>query len=164
MIFVHRQKALMQEAIVFGKSDTIKLRSKAALWLMKYYLNLTGCILIVVCAIASVFGPVQSTFALGCDTQERISGNIGNNCGHISTEDLFNIRIEKRKTCIDAQLTVAIADYNNNWGVYYTQWLEQQDIPNIALQPSEDSIQLLLTEVNKRPVVNSISVDSFCQF
>ena len=93
--------------------------------------------------IALAVGQGERVLALGCDTQQRVSGEISG-CNSISTQDWGEISREKYEACIEQQLEVALADYKQDRWDYYTtwQWQEEQTEESRTAQPSSIKLQV----------------------
>ncbi|MDJ0573284.1 MAG: hypothetical protein QNJ53_30205 [Pleurocapsa sp. MO_192.B19] len=99
---------------------------------MKSPCYLISFILIAASAIAFSAIKEAKVLAVGCDTYYRVTGQISG-CSSWSTEDARNIWLEKYSACLEQQLSIAIADYNQKLPDYYAQWQEDGSTPNIKL-------------------------------
>ncbi len=97
----------------------------------------------IVWVIALAVSQRGIVFALDCETQQRISGEISG-CNSISSQDLREISIERYGACIEQQIEVAIADYKQNRWDYYTtwQWQEEQTEETRTAQKSPMKLQI----------------------
>ena len=105
--------------------------------------NKGSAITIAFWVIALTVGQGENVLALGCNTQQRISGEIGG-CNSISTQDWGEISREKYSACIEQQLEVALADYKQDRWDYYTtwQWQEEQTEESRTAQPIPIKLQV----------------------
>jgi hypothetical protein len=94
-------------------------------------------------AIAITFWlyPKQIAISLGCDTQERISWDLGDNCSDFSTQRSSEITVQQQ-ICLDASLSGAIAIYKDKRNIDLARWLENNS--QGIIQQSEDFFQLSL--------------------
>ena len=85
----------------------------------------------------------KTILALGCETQERISGAISG-CKSISTEDVSEIDRQRYRACIEKQLEVSIAAYKQTKPNYYTTWQWQEEQTTVNTGSQQNPIQLQL--------------------
>lgn len=97
--------------------------------------------------IALAIGKGETVLALGCETQQRISGEISG-CNSISTQDLVEINLEKYKACIEELLDMEIANYKNNRGEYYATWQWQEESTETDVAPQQPPTQLQLAWIS----------------
>jgi hypothetical protein len=90
-------------------------------------------------AMALWLYPKQTAIPLGCDTQERISGDLGDNCSDFSTRGSSEITVQQQ-ICLDADLSKAIAIYRDKRNIDLARWLENN--PDNIIQQSRDFFQL----------------------
>ncbi|MGB5637239.1 MAG: hypothetical protein WBM44_24755 [Waterburya sp.] len=74
----------------------------------------------------------KRTLAIGCDTYERIRGEIGGSCTGGTTEYSRELWLERYRVCLDQQLSREISLYDNKVETSYTEWNKDSE-PDIKL-------------------------------
>ena len=118
---------------------------------MKYLASISS-IVMVIGIVALPLGKVKNAFAVGCDTYQRISGDIGI-CKGGTTEYSRQRYIERYSICLQQQLSREIAFYDNNIENYYAEW--NKDSP-----PDRDLETITFKDKNIEPISgNDMQID-----
>ena len=88
---------------------------------MKYLISVTSTVLVAIGIITLPSQEAKKALAVGCDTYERIRGEIGP-CTDGTTEYSRELWLERYRVCLDEQLAREISLYDNKVEASYSEW------------------------------------------
>lgn len=104
---------------------------------MKYFINASSILLITVTCITLPSNESKQALAIGCDTYERVRGEIGS-CTGGTTEYSRELWLEEYRVCLEQQLSREIAIYDNKVEAAYAEWDRDSEkdmkLDNISLE------------------------------
>jgi len=111
---------------------------------MRHYTKIIGVMLVTIGIITFPSKETQEVSAIGCDTYERIRGEIGS-CTGGTTEYSRELWVERYRVCLKEQLSREIALYDSKVEASYAEWdrnsEQDMNLENISLQ--DENIQPL---------------------
>lgn len=115
---------------------------------MKYLLiHISSVALVTIGTIALPTNISHQALAIGCDTYERIRGEIGS-CTGGTTNYNRELWLERYSVCLKQQLSTEIATYNNQTEASYVEW-DKNNKPDMNLE------NIALLDQNTEPLAIS---------
>lgn len=99
---------------------------------MKYLVHISSIALVTIGTITLPANKSQQALAIGCDTYERIRGEIGS-CTGGTTEYSRELWLERYSVCLQQQLSQEIAVYNRETEAAYVEW-DKNNQPDVKLE------------------------------